>query len=132
MSEREILAARRRALGLDHRDTLETMDALATTLASEGKFEEAKRLLDERLTITRRKPDQDGLAEGLYSYACAAAIAGHPDEALEQLRRAIDHGYTDVRHIAADKDLISLRGNPRFENLVAAAQNAVPVQPKTD
>ncbi len=48
-----------------------------------------------------------------------AAIAGHHDEALHSLRQAIDHGWEGADSTASDDDLKSLRGDPRFQALVA-------------
>jgi hypothetical protein len=46
------------------------------------------------------------------------ALLGHPDEALQQLRAAIEHGYG--RRQARDNDeFATLRGLPAFQALVA-------------
>jgi non-specific serine/threonine protein kinase/serine/threonine-protein kinase len=69
------------------------------------------------------------LSNAWYSFAAAAATAGHHDEAFEYLSHAIDDGYGAPDAIAADPDLKSLRGDPRFDALVAKARKTVNAQP---
>ena len=57
----------------------------------------------------------------LYNLACAHALAGNRDRALEALARAVEAGYDDPRHLRQDDDLRSLRGDARF---LAIAEDA--------
>jgi eukaryotic-like serine/threonine-protein kinase len=120
--QREVLQTGQRVFGPEHPFTLEVMGALAITLASEGKLDAAKKLHSTRLDIASRKPEQAGLADAWYDYACGANQAGRRDEAFDHLRQAIDHGYWDAEQMRIDDDLKSLRGDPRFEALIAEAQ----------
>jgi eukaryotic-like serine/threonine-protein kinase len=126
---RQALDARRRVLGPNHPDTLKSMDDLARILSSDGKFEEARKLYGELVDIASKAPGQTGLAGAWYDFACGAAIAGKQDQALENLRQAVDHGYKDGEHMSKDEDLKSLRGDLRFEEIVRSATKlgAVPV-----
>jgi tetratricopeptide (TPR) repeat protein len=54
----------------------------------------------------------------LYNFACAQARAGHAGAALDALGRSIDNGYKDRKNLSSDPDLQSLRGEPRFAELV--------------
>jgi hypothetical protein len=54
----------------------------------------------------------------LYNLACLDALEGNEETALERLREAIAAGWATTR-ILDDPDLDSLRGDPRFEALVA-------------
>jgi hypothetical protein len=54
----------------------------------------------------------------LYNLACLDALEGNEETALERLREAIDTGWATTR-ILDDPDLDSLRGDPRFEAVVA-------------
>lgn len=54
-----------------------------------------------------------------YNFACAASLAGRPEEALGHLRRALELEPARTRGWAKqDSDLDALRGDPRFEELV--------------
>ena len=77
----------------------------------EGRFEEAKALIHEGLA---EKPDQPAL---LYHLACAEALAGERDAALEHLNAAVA-GAERFRGFAQDdEDFASIRDDPRFPRL---------------
>jgi len=120
--QREVLLTSRRVLGPEHPLTLDRMAGLAITLSKEGKLEEAHKLFSERLAIAARKPGQDELATAYYDQACGAALARQPEQALEYLHQAIQHGYWDAEQMLIDDDLKSLRSVPRFEEFVTAAR----------
>lgn len=50
-------------------------------------------------------------ANALYDAACAYALKGKPDDALDHLKQAVDAGFKNRGHIEADADLASLRGD---------------------
>ncbi|MCP4248274.1 MAG: hypothetical protein GY778_14605 [bacterium] len=54
-----------------------------------------------------------------YNAACCHAQAANLDESFEMLRHAIDAGYQDRNHLKGDSDLANLRGDPRWERLLA-------------
>ena len=56
----------------------------------------------------------------LYDLACAYALTGKKDAALDHLAKAVESGYRDRDHIAADPDLASLREEPRYKEIVAS------------
>jgi hypothetical protein len=64
-------------------------------------------------------------ASATYNYACANALAGKREEALSRLRESLDHGLPQAVALAMadDRDLKSLRDDPRFAAMVADAQN---------
>ena len=51
-----------------------------------------------------------------YAFACVAAAANRPDDALQYLREAINRGYKDADALMADDDLKNLRPNPSSRN----------------
>ncbi len=57
-------------------------------------------------------------AKALYNLACALALTGKPDEALDALERAVNAGFTDARLLKTDSDLASIRNHRRFARLV--------------
>ena len=83
-----------------------------------GRYEKG---LEVDRELVRRRPT-DSTAR--YNLACSFALLGRADEALEALDRAVELGYADVEQLRADEDLASLRGNARFEALVARLQGA--------
>ncbi|HET7573094.1 MAG TPA: hypothetical protein VFJ77_10570 [Gaiellaceae bacterium] len=74
----------------------------------ERRFEEAKGLIREGLAA---KPDHPAL---LYHLACAEALAGEPDAALEHLNAAVAREERFRAFAQEDEDFASLRDDPRF------------------
>jgi len=54
----------------------------------------------------------------LYNTACAHALAGNKDKALEMLDRAVADGFKDKAGLTADPDLASIRSDPRYLEIV--------------
>ncbi len=50
----------------------------------------------------------------LYDHACCLALDGRKDEAFVKLEAAIAAGFSDLKHVAADPDLATLRDDPRW------------------
>lgn len=53
-----------------------------------------------------------------YNLACAYALLGIKEKALEHLEKSVKNGYDDPDHMAGDEDLKSLRDDPRFKRLL--------------
>jgi tetratricopeptide (TPR) repeat protein len=77
-------------------------------LLDRGEYAEAKRLLEEAL---HESPD-----EGVHYFnlACAEALLGDKDAALEHLRQAVELEDRFAGYAQDDADLASLRDDPRF------------------
>ena len=60
----------------------------------------------------------NGLA--LYNIACMEALLGRPDDALAHLGEAIEVAPRLRENATTDEDFVSLRGNERFEELIAS------------
>jgi non-specific serine/threonine protein kinase/serine/threonine-protein kinase len=127
--QRETLDMRRRVLGPEHPDTLLSLEFEALALNHEGRYGEAANLFREAVQVASKAAQPGPLIDVWYNFACAAAIAGRRDEALNYLSEAIKHGEEDSEAIADDPDLKSLRGDPRFNALLAKARQAA--APKT-
>ena len=56
-----------------------------------------------------RRPDHPG---ALYHVACAEALAGRHDDAVEHLRRALELRPELAEHARADEDFVSIRERP--------------------
>ena len=112
----------------------------AMTLAHAGRAAEAAAEV-EKLMALDKWPAEDVYFERVYDMACILAIAardvpGKRDEqgrrAVELLELAIKNGFTDVRHLAVDKDLDAIRDRADFRKLASdLAAKFPPKQGKT-
>ena len=65
-----------------------------------------------------------------YNLACSQALAGDRTSALDTLDHAVEDGYTDRKDTEADKDLVSLHADSRWQPILdrmttfTAQQNA--------
>ena len=121
---RQVLESRRRALGNDHPETLQSLARLAGDELTLGRRAPAGRMYREALTMAdqalgREHPVRIAI---LYNLGCVAALSGDRPQALDSLRQAVEGGFRDADAMANDPDLASLRGDPEFEAIVAAAR----------
>jgi TolB-like protein/cytochrome c-type biogenesis protein CcmH/NrfG len=82
------------------------------------------RTLGERAMAAR--PDDFSTA---YNVACAHAVLGEHERAVELLDRAVRHGRGNLGWIEHDTDFASLRGDPRFEAIVGRLRAAAGASP---
>lgn len=90
-------------------DVLRQMSKLLTL---KGRYEEG-------LTVDRRLVQlcsHDPYAH--YNLACRYGRLKRGEECLRSLRRAIDLGYDDFRYMLEDRDLDSVRHDPRFLQMI--------------
>jgi tetratricopeptide (TPR) repeat protein len=80
-----------------------------------GEYEEARRVLTDALG---RYEDSAGL---LYNLACADALLGEKDAALDHLRAALEERPAFAESAREDSDLKAIRDEPRFSELVGAS-----------
>jgi Flp pilus assembly protein TadD len=124
--DRETLDIRRRVLGPEHPQTVNSMNGLAGDLFREGRYAEAEKLYRETFDIERRVlgPEHPDTATVVYNLAVIAALRGDLTEALSLLRQALDHGLERnvALYMEKDTDFESLHGDPRFTALVAHAK----------
>ena len=64
-----------------------------------------------------------------YDLACVHALQGQTEEAFRLLEKAIILGFRDTNHMRNDKDLESLRENPRFKKALEASKKPLPPLP---
>ena len=92
------------------------------------------RLMSKLLTLKGRYADglqvdrrlvqlcaSDPLAH--YNLACRYARLKRPDQCLKTLCRAVELGYRDFRYMREDRDLDSIRHDPRFRQLLREYEN---------
>jgi len=56
-----------------------------------------------------------------YNLACAQARQGKTDDALASLKRAVEDGFRDPKHLQEDADLELLRKDDRFAGILKTA-----------
>jgi tetratricopeptide (TPR) repeat protein len=93
-------------------DQPDVLRAQAKNFTLKGLLDEGLRI-DERLVRVRPK---DPTAH--YNLACRYALLRQSDEALRTLRRAVELGYRDFRYMRKDRDLESIRKDPRYRQLL--------------
>jgi adenylate cyclase len=108
--------------GLKHQVELNSDDAralymLAGMLARVGQREAGNPYMERALQLV---PDDYAT---LYNGACYYSLAGNVDRALELLERACRFGGGNREWIEHDSDLAALRGNPRFQALLARLEH---------
>ncbi len=97
-------------------DHLEALEVAANHFTELGFYDDGLQL-DQMLA--RIRPDDPGV---LYNLACSFALTGRTDEAILALSNAVKHGYANHRHMASDRDLAGISGDPRFRELLAVMQ----------
>ncbi len=93
-------------------DYSDALRAQAGNLTTKGLLKEG--LLIDQVLVQLRPQDPDAH----YNLACRYALMLQPDLALETLRQAVTLGYSDFRYMIQDRDLESLRKDPRFRALL--------------
>jgi tetratricopeptide (TPR) repeat protein len=96
---------------------IDVLRVQGNNLTLKGRYAEGLQI-DKRLVTLR---PSDALAH--YNLACSYALLKKPDLALKTLRRAIELGYRDFRYMREDRDLDSLRHDPRFRQLIREFEN---------
>lgn len=91
---------------------VDALRAHANNLTLKGRYAEGLQV-DKRLVQLR---PNDPLAH--YNLACSYALLKRPEQAIKTLRRAVELGYRDFRYMREDRDLDSIRHDPRFRQLM--------------
>jgi hypothetical protein len=93
-------------------DYVDVLRVMGNNLTLKGRFAQGLQI-DKRLVDLR---PSDPLAH--YNLACSYALTNRPDQSLKTLRRAVELGYRDFRYMREDRDLESIRQDPRFRQLL--------------
>jgi tetratricopeptide (TPR) repeat protein len=93
-------------------DYIDVLRVMGNNLTLKGRYTQGLQI-DKRLVQLR---PNDALAH--YNLACSYALLKRPDQALKSLRRAVELGYRDFRYMREDRDLDSIRHDPRFRQLM--------------
>lgn len=92
-------------------------------LMGEGKYAESEALLQE--AVKRNPLDMNSH----YNLACSLARQKKTGEAFTSLQQAVDLGFRNRQHIAADPDLENLRSDERFAAVLKSADIPLEVKP---
>lgn len=98
-------------------DYVDALRVMGNNLTLKGRFAQGLQI-DKRLVQLR---PGDPLAH--YNLACSYSLLKRPDQALKTLRRAVELGYRDFRYMREDRDLDSIRHDPRFRQLLREFEN---------
>ena len=98
-------------------DYVDVLRAQGNNLTLKGRYSEGLQI-DKRLVQLR---PEDPYAH--YNLACSLALLKRSDQALQTLRRAVELGYNDFRYMKEDRDLDSIRHDPRFRQLLCEFEN---------
>jgi len=112
-----------RTLGPRQSDTVFALQLLGTAMAEMHRYPEASQLFRDAIAKDANSPGQGNPFQIWYAFACVAAAANRPDDALQYLQEAVNHGYRDPDGLMADDDLKALRPNPKFKQLVSTIRN---------
>ena len=86
--------------------------------ALEGRREEGLRLAQASL---RASNPMDG--ERCYNIACGFVLLGDKAGWTAMLQKAVDHGFFNYPFMVIDPVFASVRGDPAFQRILAAAKN---------
>lgn len=98
-------------------DYVDVLRVMGNNLTLKGRYAQGLQI-DKRLIELR---PNDPLA--FYNLACSYALTGRTDASIKSLRRAVELGYHDFRYMREDRDLESIRQDPRFRQLLREFDN---------
>src|SRR5262245_58736511 len=93
-------------------DYVDVLRVMGNHLTLKGRYVQGL-AIDRRLVQLR---PSDPLAH--YNLACSYALLKRADQAIKTLKLAIELGYRDFRYMREDRDLESVRRDPRFRQLL--------------
>lgn len=93
-------------------DYYECLMYLGNIYTAKGMYEKG---LNIDLRMVKLKP-ADPLVH--YNLACSYSLLKDTDAAIDALKRAIDLGYKDIKHLERDRDLTNVRADKRYKELI--------------
>src|SRR5829696_6623265 len=93
-------------------DYVDVLRVYGNLLTRRGRIVEG---LDIDRRLVRLRP-QDPVAH--YNIACSLCLLKKHEQALAALRKAIELGYRDFAYLRKDKDLDSIKADPRYKQLL--------------
>ncbi len=96
------------------------IDALIPLAHAYTTIGDHKKGLEIDKKLCRLKPHNEIV---FYNLACSYALLAMMDEAFTALHKSINLGYKDISHLQKDPDLISLRNDIRFGDIMKMIVN---------
>ncbi len=93
-------------------DFVEALIPLGDAYTKKGLYEKGLEI-DKKLV--QLKPDDSVV---WYNLSCSLSLLNRTQEALEAIKKALSLGYNDIEYLLSDSDLINLRKEPRFKELL--------------
>jgi tetratricopeptide (TPR) repeat protein len=93
-------------------DYADVLRAQSANYTQKGQMKEGLRV---DLALAELQPSDPDIR---YNLACRYALLQQPDTALEVLDQAVSLGYRDFPFMLQDRDLESLRNDPRFRQMI--------------
>ena len=117
--QEQALKLRRKQMGPDAPDVGASTLNLAFTLSYAGRHAEADPYYREAIRIAGTTQRQNAVSDAWLGYAMGATMAGKKDLAFDCLRKSLDTGFGYVAQLDGLEDLKPLRGDPRYQVLLA-------------
>jgi len=119
-----VVDASPQALGPEHPHTRDSMRRLAEVYAAQGRDAEAEKLFNAALAEVPPETWQDPRVRSASFFGLAGLEAGQGEraQALDHLRQAIASGFDDPAALSRSSRFDSLRSDPAFTVLRAAAE----------
>jgi tetratricopeptide (TPR) repeat protein len=121
----ELLEKRQRLLGPDNPDTLSTGVELAVGFGRQKHFAQAEKGLQDIIQKTSQIKDQSSVSGVWYNIACAEAVIGKSDLAIEHLKKANAVVPMSPVFVKTDEDTKSLHNDARFVAIVEDAKRRI-------
>jgi lipoprotein NlpI len=97
---------------------IEVLGFLGSIYTKSGEYAKGLELNLRLLKLRPRSP------RAHYNAGCCYALMGRSQDALDELARAAELGFSDADHMLADEDLASLRDHPRFKEIAELARRS--------
>ena len=98
-------------------DFTEALFALGDLYTQKGLYQKGLEIDQKLAELCPEEPTV------FYNLACSYSLLNDVELALENLKRAVDFGYDDFRHLQRDGDLENLRKDDRFQQYFSTLSN---------
>ncbi|MGR3309213.1 MAG: TPR end-of-group domain-containing protein [Candidatus Brocadiales bacterium] len=93
-------------------DYYDCLTHLGNVYTAKGMYEKG---LNVDLKLVKLKPANNLVH---YNLACSYSLLGNINAAINTLEKAIDLGYKEVEHLERDSDLVNIRLDIRYKELI--------------